>query len=46
MYRLLNNTRMEADAPRQTHFQATRERVVGQKRILAIQDTTELNDTS
>lgn len=45
VYRLLDNPRMEENAPREAHYQATRERVVGKPRILAIQDTTELNYT-
>lgn len=45
VYRLLGNPRVEEDAIRRAHYQATRERVAGKERILAIQDTTELNYT-
>lgn len=45
VYRLLDNPRVEEDAIRRAHYQATRERVTGKERILAIQDTTELNYT-
>ena len=45
IYRLLPNPRVEEDHIRQAHCQATRDRVAGKKRILAIQDTTELNYT-
>jgi hypothetical protein len=45
VYRLWSNPRVEEVAIRKAHYQATRDRVAGERRILAIQDTTELNYT-
>ena len=45
VYRLWSNSQVEESAIREAHYRATRDRVVGQRRILAIQDTTDLNYT-
>mgnify|MGYP001252730798 CR=1 FL=1 len=45
VYRLWSNPQVEESAIRQAHYQATRERVGGRKRLLVVHDTTELNFT-
>jgi hypothetical protein len=45
-YRLLDNEDIEAEAIQSGHRKATVERLVGEKVILAVQDTTQLNYTS
>lgn len=42
-YRFLENEKVEAEQIRQAHYQATSARVSGQPRVLAIQDTSDLN---
>lgn len=42
-YRFLASQRVEEEKIRQAHYRVTRERVGGQARVLAIQDTTDLN---
>ncbi len=42
-YRFLENEKVEEEKLRQAHYQVTGERVSGQKRVLAIQDTSDLN---
>ena len=44
-YRLLENEKVEAAKIRGAHYQVTRERVQGHRRVLAIQDTTDLDYT-
>ena len=44
-YRFLENERVEESQIRAAHYQATQARASGQRRILAIQDTTDLDYT-
>jgi hypothetical protein len=45
VYRMWSNRKVAEEAIRQAHYQATRDRVAKERRVLAIQDTTELNFT-
>lgn len=44
-YRFLENEKVASEQIRVAHYQATRDRVKGERRILAIQDTTDLDYT-